>query len=123
MYTASKHGVVGFVRSYGKFLPEEGITLNAVCPNVVRTGINEATFYTKLDQEGLLTDIQDVVDAFVSFVDNNLSGECAEVGPKGGFVLRAPTEYLDRESGEVVKYIAEGHRHLQESRKECRPRS
>ena len=29
--------MIGFVRSFGKYLPEEGITLNAVCPNVVRT--------------------------------------------------------------------------------------
>ncbi|KAJ4389503.1 hypothetical protein N0V93_006973 [Gnomoniopsis smithogilvyi] len=117
VYTASKHGVVGFVRSYGKHLPEEGIALNAVCPNVVRTGINDTSFYNILDQRGLLTDIRDVVNAFESFVDNNMSGECAEVGPNGGFTIKSPTEYLDRESEEVVKYIAEGHRHLHSSTK------
>lgn len=117
MYTASKHGVVGFVRSYGKYLPEEGITLNAICPNVVRTGINDTSFYDKLDQEGLLTDIQDVVNAFESFVDNDMSGECAEVGPNGGFVIKAPAEYLDRESEAVVNYIAKGHRNLHEAKR------
>lgn len=114
VYTASKHGVVGFVRSYGKHLPEEGITLNAVCPNVVRTGIDDAAFYAKLDQEGLLTEIEDVVDAFESFVDNDMSGECAEVGPNGGFTIKPPIAYLDRESEQVVNYIAQGHRHIQE---------
>ena len=30
IYTAAKHGVNGFVRSFGKYLPEEQITMNAV---------------------------------------------------------------------------------------------
>ncbi|CAN8095196.1 unnamed protein product [Discula destructiva] len=107
VYTASKHGVVGFVRSSGKRLPQEGITLNAVCPNVVRTQINDNSFYDMLDRERLLTDVKDVVDAFESFVDNDMSGECAEVGPNGGFTIRAPAECLDAESEKVVQYIAE----------------
>lgn len=117
VYTASKHGVVGFVRSYGKYLPREGITLNAVCPNVVRTGINDPSFYDELDHRGLLTDVKDVVDAFEHFVDNDISGECAEVGPNSGFVIRPPTGFLDKESEEVVKFIAGGHLHLHESKR------
>lgn len=107
IYTASKHGVVGFVRSAGKDLPSEGITLNAVCPNVVRTTINEKGFYDMLDDQDLLVDLKDVVDAFETFMDKDMSGECAEVGPNGGFVLRAPAEYLDPESRRVVQYISE----------------
>ena len=34
IYTAAKHGIVGFVRSFGAYLPEEQITMNAVLPNV-----------------------------------------------------------------------------------------
>jgi NAD(P)-dependent dehydrogenase (short-subunit alcohol dehydrogenase family) len=30
IYTAAKHGINGFVRSFGKYLPEEEITMNAV---------------------------------------------------------------------------------------------
>ena len=30
IYTAAKHGINGFVRSFGKYLPEEQITINAV---------------------------------------------------------------------------------------------
>lgn len=108
VYTASKHGVVGFVRSAGKYLPGDGITLNAVCPNVVRTQINSGSFYEKLAEKKLLTDIKEVVDAFESFVDNDMSGECAEVGPNGGFTIKAPAEYLDPESEQVVQYISNG---------------
>jgi meso-butanediol dehydrogenase/(S,S)-butanediol dehydrogenase/diacetyl reductase len=38
-YTASKHGVVGFTRSAAVELGRHGITVNAVCPNHVTTGL------------------------------------------------------------------------------------
>lgn len=98
-------GVVGFVRSYGKYLPEEHITLNAVCPNVVRTHISSDVFYDKVEAEGILTPMKGVVDAFESFLESDTSGECMEVGPKGGFSAKAPTPYLDPESEKVMEMI------------------
>lgn len=38
-YTASKHGLLGFTRSAAIELGEHGITVNAVCPNHVTTGL------------------------------------------------------------------------------------
>jgi NAD(P)-dependent dehydrogenase (short-subunit alcohol dehydrogenase family) len=38
-YTASKHGLLGFTRSAALELGEHGITVNAVCPNHVATGL------------------------------------------------------------------------------------
>ena len=38
-YTASKHGLVGFTRSAAIELGPHGITVNAVCPNHVTTGL------------------------------------------------------------------------------------
>ena len=38
-YTASKHGVVGFTRSAAIELGSHGITVNAICPNHVTTGL------------------------------------------------------------------------------------
>ncbi|KAI5366512.1 putative short-chain dehydrogenase/reductase SDR, NAD(P)-binding domain superfamily [Septoria linicola] len=52
IYTAAKHGVVGFVRSYGKHLPAEQITLNAICPDVLRTGISKEEFYSVMEAKG-----------------------------------------------------------------------
>ncbi|KAK5109821.1 hypothetical protein LTR62_006554 [Meristemomyces frigidus] len=110
MYTAAKHGIVGYVRSFGKYLPEEGITLNAVCPNVVQTGISTAAFYDVLAEKKLLTPINVVVDAFASFIDGDMSGECIEVGPRAELVPRAPPEYLDRESAQVMEMLySRGH--------------
>lgn len=105
--TLTCSGVTGFTRSYGKYLPTENITLNAVCPNVVRTHISTDVFYDKLEPMGLLTPVQGVIDAFESFLDSDVSGECMEVGPKGGFTAKAPTEYLDEESKRVMDMIHE----------------
>lgn len=38
-YTASKHGLVGFTRAAALELGDHGITVNAVCPNHVTTGL------------------------------------------------------------------------------------
>jgi meso-butanediol dehydrogenase/(S,S)-butanediol dehydrogenase/diacetyl reductase len=38
-YTASKHGMVGLTRSAALELGPHGITVNAICPNHVTTGL------------------------------------------------------------------------------------
>jgi short-subunit dehydrogenase len=107
--------IVGLVRSYGKYLPEEHITMNAVCPNVIRTNISTVAFYDKLEAKGLLTPIDGLIKAFESMLgDSQVSGETFEVGPNGGFVVRKGMEYLDKESQEVVKLIEERAHVLQE---------
>lgn len=90
---------MGFVRSYGKYLPEEQIALNAVCPHVARSGISTSSFYDGLESQNLLTPIKGIVDAFMQFVDrNDMSGECLEIGPVGGPRLREPAHVLNHES-------------------------
>ncbi|KAK4995925.1 hypothetical protein LTR66_004363 [Elasticomyces elasticus] len=106
VYTAAKHAVNGFVRSYGKYLPEEGITLNAVCPNVIRTNISSGAFYDKLEEQGLLTPMDGVVEAYESMLgSSDVSGELFEVGPKGGYKTRPAQEYLDEPSEKVCELL------------------
>ncbi|KAI6865250.1 hypothetical protein KC338_g5174 [Hortaea werneckii] len=107
IYTAAKHGVVGLTRSYGAYLPEEHITLNAVCPNVVRTSISTEDFYEKLEAKGLLTPMSSVVNAFEKILDGKLSGQCLEAGPNGGIDFRQPAEHLDRETAELMQLLYE----------------
>jgi len=42
-YTASKHGVLGLVRSAAAELADKGVTVNAVCPGYVDTPMTDAT--------------------------------------------------------------------------------
>ena len=102
---------MGFVRSYGKYLPEEKITLNAVCPNVIRTNISTQGFYDTLEEKGLLTPIEGVPDVFEKLLgDNDTSGECFEVGPhyktQGAIATKGPP-YLDDESATVFDMLYE----------------
>lgn len=118
IYTAAKHGVTGFVRSYGKFLPAEKITLNAVNPNVVRTNISTEAFYAVLAEKDLLTPIEGVVDAFESLLgDNAESGQTLEIGPnyaKGqGIVKRQAPEFIDAESEQVFELLEPRGRAMQ----------
>ena len=102
---AVESGVAGFVRSYGKYLPEENITLNAICPNVVRTHISTDTFYDSVEAEGVLTPMKGVVDAFASCLDDGISGELLEVGPNGGFSAKPPAPHLDKETTRILDMI------------------
>lgn len=105
-------GVVGLTRSYGAYLPEEHITLNAVCPNVVRTPISTTDFYDKLEAEGLLTPMSSVVNAFEKLLDGKFSGQCLEAGPNGGIEFRQPAEHLDRETAKLMELLYERARPL-----------
>ncbi|KAK5307583.1 hypothetical protein LTR99_000555 [Exophiala xenobiotica] len=120
IYTAAKHGVVGLTRSYGHYLPEEKITMNAVCPNVIRTGISTSAFYDSLEGTGLLAPIEGVVDTFQKLLGTDAtSGECFEVGPNyksQGAVPRKAPEFLDKESEKVCDLIYKRSHKLHEPR-------
>lgn len=98
IYTAAKHGLIGLARSYGKLLKDEGIALNAIAPNVVRTSISSDVFYDQMEKQGLLTPMKGVLDAFKEMIESEGSGEVYECGPKGGWTRRQGTGYLDAES-------------------------
>lgn len=102
---------MGFVRSYGKWLPEEGITFNAVCPNVVRTAISTPAFYDKLESENLLTPLESVPDAFEKLLGKSKdSGNCYETGPNyrsQGVIETNGPPFLDDESAAVFDRLYE----------------
>lgn len=101
VYTAAKHGVLGFVRSYGKYLPEEKIALNAICPNVVRTHISTDAFYDQLEPKGLLVPMEYLTKTYEGWLgDDKNSGQLVECGPKGCRVAEPP-EFMDKESEEL----------------------
>ena len=103
MLTYFCSAVVGFVRSYGKILLEEGILLNAVCPNKIRTNIGTADSYVKAEKVGCLVPMEHLLEAFEKLIAKNgefsgVSGECLEVAPKLGVRVRPKTEFVNKES-------------------------
>ncbi|KAF5266768.1 hypothetical protein FOXYS1_2380 [Fusarium oxysporum] len=95
IYTAAKHAMVGFVRTHGKLLPEEAITLNAICPTIVKTGISTGDFYDKADAKGLLITVESLVKAFENLLgDCETSGEAIEILPgDDGSMIKERPEY------------------------------
>ncbi|KAI2475896.1 FabG Dehydrogenase [Pyrenophora tritici-repentis] len=106
VYTAAKHAIVGLTRSYGALLKDEGITVNAVAPNVVRTAISSGAFYDKLEAEGVLTPMEGLMSAFDETLQSDNSALVYECGPNGGWSLREGAQYLDEESGKACDMIS-----------------
>ena len=107
VYTAAKHALVGFTRSYGGLLRDEGIAVNAVSPNVVKTSIASDLFYDILEKGGLLTPMEGLMKAFDDMLETGESGSVYECGPKGGFSKRKGAEYLDEESEKCCELLQE----------------
>lgn len=79
LYTASKHAVVGYVRSAAAALAPRGITINAVCPGFADTPLiveQKAQF----GDFPLLT-AEDVADAIEAILERGEPGECWFVQP------------------------------------------
>lgn len=107
VYTAAKHALIGLTRSYGVLLRDEDIAINAVAPNVVRTSISSDTFYDRMEEQGLLTPMEGLMDAFDDMLGSNKSGLVYECGPKGGWVNREGVEYVDKESEKCCELLWE----------------
>jgi hypothetical protein len=108
----SHSGVTGFVRTYGAHLPAEGITLNAICPNVVKTGISTLEFYDSLEAQKLLTSMESLLGVFQSLLgEDQRSGQIFEVGPNGVMVRPAPVP-MDQDTEKLLVILEERARPL-----------
>jgi NAD(P)-dependent dehydrogenase (short-subunit alcohol dehydrogenase family) len=100
------------VRSYGKVVEAEKITLNALCPGIVETSISSPDFYAEAKARGCLVKMDDMMDGFMMFMGKDQrSGECAEVIAKhGARVVEFPAP--SKESAIGRDFVIERHRHL-----------
>ena len=82
IYTMTKHAVVGLVRSLSPQLERRGITINAVCPGVVRTPLLSADAITGLDAAGFpMMPPEQIAEAVLDAVTGTASGECLVCQP------------------------------------------
>jgi NAD(P)-dependent dehydrogenase (short-subunit alcohol dehydrogenase family) len=79
LYTASKHAVVGYVRSAAPSLAGAGIRVTAVCPGFADTPLLSPA-RAQLGDFPLLT-AEDVAEAVMRIVDRGEPGECWYVQP------------------------------------------
>ncbi|HEV7471593.1 MAG TPA: SDR family oxidoreductase [Pseudonocardia sp.] len=79
LYTATKHAVVGYVRSAGPALAPEGITVNAVCPGFADTPLI-AHLKEQFGEFPLLT-AEDVASAIELIMERGEPGDCWYVQP------------------------------------------
>jgi NAD(P)-dependent dehydrogenase (short-subunit alcohol dehydrogenase family) len=82
VYAATKHAVVGFVRSVAPALGDRGIAINAVCPGFADTAMVAGTARERLEDAGfpLLTAVE-VADAAWVALSSGLTGHAWVVQP------------------------------------------
>ncbi|KAK5165427.1 uncharacterized protein LTR77_008956 [Saxophila tyrrhenica] len=118
LYTAAKHAIVGFTRSYGKILAEESITFNSVCPNKIRTSIGTAESYEKAEKAGCLVPMEKLLECFEMLLSGgehkDLSGECLEVAPQLGIRIAPKVEFVNEESKKSAEITYERSHYLHE---------
>jgi NAD(P)-dependent dehydrogenase (short-subunit alcohol dehydrogenase family) len=81
VYSATKHGVVGLVRSLGPYVAERGGRCNAVCPGYAESAMT-VDIRQAIEAQGLeLLTPQDVADAVMDAFLTDVSGACWFVQP------------------------------------------
>lgn len=90
-YTATKHGVIGLVRSLALGAHSAGFTINAVCPGVVATGLPPGPLMQKIRPEWL-TPMERMMEAFDELMDDRKghNGQTVEIFPEGLYYREPP---------------------------------
>jgi NAD(P)-dependent dehydrogenase (short-subunit alcohol dehydrogenase family) len=76
VYAATKHAVVGLVRSLAEPLRDRGITINCVCPGMTATGLLTADARAEIEAKGLhIMDPRQVAEAVMACFAGEHTGE------------------------------------------------
>jgi len=82
VYAATKHAVVGFVRSVAPTLAARGISINAVCPGIVDTPMLAPSARARLEAAGFpLLAASDIADAVWLALESGETGHAWAVQP------------------------------------------
>jgi 15-hydroxyprostaglandin dehydrogenase (NAD) len=101
LYVASKHAMVGLVRSAAPSMEPEGIAINAVCPSFVKTSLLPGLMLDRWPQE-YLTPMKTVLQAHDAFLEGEHTGQTVETSADKLY-WRKHIEYPD----ESARWIAE----------------
>lgn len=82
VYAATKHAVVGLVRSLGPVLEQQGVRLNAICPGFTDTPLLDTNEGVALRQMGFpLLNAEHIADAVMVALESGGSGLCFPIQP------------------------------------------
>jgi len=82
VYAATKHAVIGLVRSLGPELEQQGIRLNAICPGFTDTPLLDTSGGEALRQMGFpLLNAERIADAVMVALESGGSGLCYPIQP------------------------------------------
>jgi NAD(P)-dependent dehydrogenase (short-subunit alcohol dehydrogenase family) len=82
VYAATKHAVIGFVRSVAPVLAERGISINAVCPGIADTPMVGGAARERLERAGFpLLSADDVAEAAWTALTSAETGHAWAVQP------------------------------------------
>jgi len=98
-YTASKHGLVGLVRSSAIELGEHGITVNNVCPNHVTTGLGAWQNEYFSEKRGLTLD--QYMEAMRDRIPLGRPGNPEDTANAVAFLCSDDAQYITAESMNV----------------------
>ncbi|KAK6066926.1 short chain dehydrogenase [Seiridium cupressi] len=117
IYTASKHGIIGFVRSVAEwYYKSDGIRINILCPSVVRTPIVPDGGWDGFEPS-CFTPIGVISDTVLKFIDSDrivdAHGRFAETNYGITIVTSGEKLYLN----ETPDYCSEEHKNMVESGK------
>lgn len=104
-YSATKHGVVGFMRSIAQGVGKEGIRCNAICPSFFKTNLADEATWSKFFTPDTFGDIPFVADVVAQILDGNdlvdtlgnrvekgkFSGQTVEIIVDKVYLREAPT--------------------------------
>jgi meso-butanediol dehydrogenase/(S,S)-butanediol dehydrogenase/diacetyl reductase len=98
-YTASKHGVVGLTRSAALELGSHGITVNAICPNHVTTGLGawQNAFMSKARGQTM----EDYMAAMRARIPLGRTGSTEDTANACAFLCSAEANYITGEAMNV----------------------
>jgi NAD(P)-dependent dehydrogenase (short-subunit alcohol dehydrogenase family) len=83
IYTATKHAVVGFMRSIAPVYYSAGIRVNAICPGIVKTNLLSSEEWDNFPEE-YFTPVEKIAEVVVMLVDGRDEGGKRVTGEGGG---------------------------------------
>ena len=94
VYTAAKHGVLGFMRSVAPAMYRlDGIRVNAVLPGTVQTNLLSKDEWASFPQE-YFTPVEKIAEVVAMFVDGKDRGKAVECSGRNHYYREQP-EYCD----------------------------